>query len=83
MAYQSIIVRSYQEFDGDGVSLSGGHYKGPPLVTSEYLEYIRNGCGLVYPKCGRSFRLRALCLAKIEPFYWPTDCCNAVIGSVK
>ena len=37
MAYQSIIVRSYQEFDGDGVSLLGGHYKGPPLVTSEYL----------------------------------------------
>ena len=30
----------------------------------------RNGCGLAYLRCGRSFRTVALCLAKIEPFYW-------------
>ena len=30
----------------------------------------RNGCGLAYLRCGRSFRPVALCLAKIEPFYW-------------
>ena len=33
----------------------------------------RNGCSLVYPRCGRRFRAVALCLAKIEPFYWPSD----------
>ena len=33
----------------------------------------RNGCGLAYPRCGRGFRAVALCLAKIEPFNWPSD----------
>ena len=32
----------------------------------------RNECGLAYPKFGRGFSAVALCLAKIEPFYWPT-----------
>ena len=26
-----------------------------------------------YPRCGRGFRAVALCLAKIEPFNWPSD----------
>ena len=35
----------------------------------------RNWSGLAYPRCGRDFRAVALvlCLAKIEPFYWPSD----------
>ena len=33
----------------------------------------RNGCSLAYPRYGRGFRAVALCLAKIEPFYWPPD----------
>ena len=33
----------------------------------------RNGCGLAYPRCGRGFRAVTLCLARIEPFYWPSD----------
>ena len=33
----------------------------------------QNGCSLAYPRCGRGFRGVALCLAKIEPFYWPSD----------
>ena len=33
----------------------------------------RNGFSLAYPRCGRGFRAVALCLAKIEPFYWPSD----------
>ena len=32
----------------------------------------RNGCSLAYPRCGRGFRALALCLAKIEPLYWPS-----------
>ena len=32
---------------------------------------------------GRSFRAVALCLAKIEPFYWPSDSSSTVIGPVK
>ena len=32
-----------------------------------------NGCGLAYPRCGRGSGALALCLAKIEPFYWPSD----------
>ena len=31
----------------------------------------RNGCSLAYRRCGRGFRAVDLCLAKIEPFYWP------------
>ena len=27
----------------------------------------------IYPMCERGFRAVALCLAKIEPFYWPSD----------
>ena len=33
----------------------------------------RNWSGLAYPRCGRGFIAVALCLAKIEPFYWPSD----------
>ena len=33
----------------------------------------RNGCSLAYRTSGRGFRAVALCLAKIEPFYWPSD----------
>ena len=33
----------------------------------------RNRCSLAYPRCGRGFRAIALSLAKIEPFYWPSD----------
>ena len=33
----------------------------------------RNRCSLAYPRCGRGFRDVDLCLAKIEPFYWPLD----------
>ena len=33
----------------------------------------RNGCSLAYPWCRSAFRAVALCLAKIEPFYWPPD----------
>ena len=40
-------------------------------------------CGLAYPRCGRSFRLATICLIKIEPSYWPTDCYITVTGSVK
>ena len=43
----------------------------------------QNGCGLAYPRCGRGFRAVALCLAKIEPFYWPSDSSSTVIGPVK
>ena len=49
------------------------------------------GCGffvpkwvwLAYPRCGRGFRAVALCLAKIEPFYWPSDSSSTVIGPIK
>ena len=37
----------------------------------------RNGCSLAYPGCVRGFRAVALCLAKIEPFYWPSDSSSA------
>ena len=37
----------------------------------------RNGYDLTFPKCGRGFRAVALCLAKIEPFYWPSDSSSA------
>ena len=40
----------------------------------------RNGCGLVYPRCGRGLRAAALSLAKIVPFYWPSDSSSTVIG---
>ena len=33
----------------------------------------RNGCSLADRRCGRGFRVIALCFAKIEPFYWPSD----------
>ena len=33
----------------------------------------RNGCSLAYPRSRRGFRAVALCLAKIEPYYWPSD----------
>ena len=39
----------------------------------------RNGCSLAYPRCGRGFRAVALCLAKIEPFYWLSDSSNTEI----
>ena len=39
----------------------------------------RNGCGLAHPRRGTSFRPVALCLAKIEPFYWPSDSSSTVI----
>ena len=31
---------------------------------------------MAYPRCGRGFRAVALCLAKIEPFYWLSDSSN-------
>ena len=37
----------------------------------------RNGCSLTYPRYGRGFRAVALCLAKIEPFYWLSDSSRA------
>ena len=40
-------------------------------------------CGLVYRRCRRGSRPVAFCLAEIELFYWPSDCCNTVIGSIK
>ena len=43
----------------------------------------RSGWGFMYPRFGRSFRPVGLCLAEIEPFYWPSDSSNTVIGSVK
>ena len=39
----------------------------------------RNVCSLAYPKYGRGFRAIALCLAKIDPFYWPSDSSSAEI----
>ena len=39
----------------------------------------RNGCSLAYPWCRRGFRAVALCLAKIEPFYWPSDSSSSKI----
>ena len=33
----------------------------------------RNGCSLAFPMCERGFRAVALCFAKTEPFYWPSD----------
>ena len=42
-----------------------------------------NGCGLAFPRCEKSFRPIALCLAEIEPFYWHSDSSNTVIGSMK
>ena len=38
---------------------------------------------LAYPRCGRGFRAVALCLAKLEPFYWPSDSSSTVIGPIK
>ena len=43
----------------------------------------QNGCGLAHPRRGRGFRPVALCLAKLEPFYWPSDSSSTVIGLVK
>ena len=43
----------------------------------------RNGCGLAYPRCEKSFSPVALCLAEIEPFYWHSDTSNTVIGFVQ
>ena len=40
----------------------------------------RNGWSMAYPRCGRSFRPAALCLAEIEPF---TGSSNTVIVCVK
>ena len=39
----------------------------------------RNGCSLAYPRCGRGFRAVALSLAKIVPFYLPSDSSNTEI----
>ena len=51
----------------------------PRVVSS----LCRNGCGLAYPRCGRGLRAVALSLAKIVPFYWPSDTSSTVKGPVK
>ena len=32
--------------------------------------FVPKWVGVAYPRCGRSFRPIAFCLAEIEPFYW-------------
>ena len=41
----------------------------PRIMGSLY----RNWWGVVYPRYGRSFRPVALCMAELEPFYFPSD----------
>ena len=62
-----------------------------PSVFSSQMQALSQGLwvlcaemgGLAYPRCRRGFRAVALCLAKVEPFYWPSDSSSTVIGPVK
>ena len=62
------------------LSVFSGEYR---LLAKDCGFFVQNGCGLAYPRCGKTFRPVALCLAEIEPFDWHSDSCNTVIGSVK
>ena len=50
-------------------------------VLCQWLWVLRVNVGRA-TKCRSSFRPVALCLAEIEPFYWPPDSSNAMTGFV-